>query len=140
MAARISAAFLPSLSSNTPLMVLFTPALAILSHSLSLSLFSPPFFIFFIFFFIPCSSSSFIVVHGQTPQRLARLNLFSLEKRRLRGKKILSVLQSSKGITNVEASKMFSIDNAPRTRSNGVKLRGKQVKLDYTNFSSLMTW
>ncbi len=27
---------------------------------------------------------------------------------------------------------MFSIDNTPRTRSNGVKLRCKQVQLDYT--------
>ncbi len=29
---------------------------------------------------------------------------------------------------------MFSIDNAPQTRSNGVKLRCKQVQLDSTKF------
>ncbi len=35
---------------------------------------------------------------------------------------------------NVDASKMFSIDNTPRTRSNGVKLRCKVVQLDCTKF------
>ncbi len=35
---------------------------------------------------------------------------------------------------NVEASKMFLIDNTPRTRSKGVKLRCKQVQLDCTKF------
>ncbi len=29
---------------------------------------------------------------------------------------------------------MFSIDNTPRTRSNGVKLRCKKVQLDCTKF------
>ncbi len=32
---------------------------------------------------------------------------------------------------NVNASKMFSIDNTPRIRSNGVKLRCMQVQVDY---------
>ncbi len=39
-----------------------------------------------------------------------------------------------KRFTNVDASKMFPIDNKPRTRSNGVKLRCKQVQLDCTEF------
>ncbi len=34
----------------------------------------------------------------------------------------------------MDASKIFSIDNTPRTRSNGVKLRCKQIQLDYTKF------
>ncbi len=37
-----------------------------------------------------------------------------------------------KGFTNVDANKMFSIDNTSRTRSNRVKLRCKQVQLDCT--------
>ncbi len=53
-------------------------------------------------------------------ERLARLNLFSLEKRRLRGK-IIKCFKILKRFTNVDASKMFLIDNTPRTRSNGVK-------------------
>ncbi len=32
----------------------------------------------------------------------------------------------------MDASKLFSIDNTSRTRSNGVKLRCKQVQLDNT--------
>ncbi len=66
-------------------------------------------------------------------ERLARLNLFSLEKRLLRGKisecfKIINVF------TSVDASKLFSTDNTSRTRSNGVKLRCKQVQLDCNKF------
>ncbi len=38
------------------------------------------------------------------------------------------------GFRNVDASRMFSIDNTPRTRSNGVKLRCKQVQRDCTKF------
>ncbi len=43
-------------------------------------------------------------------QRLARLNLFSLEKRRFRGKNI-ECFKILKGFMNVNSSKMFSIDN-----------------------------
>ncbi len=39
-----------------------------------------------------------------------------------------------KAFTNVDASKMFLIDNTPRTRNNGLKLRCKQVLLDCTKF------
>ncbi len=35
---------------------------------------------------------------------------------------------------NMDANKMFLIDNTPRTRSNGVKLRCKPVQLDCTKF------
>ncbi len=64
---------------------------------------------------------------------MARLNLFFLEKQRLRGK-IIECIKIFKGFTNVDASRMFSIDNTPRTRSNGVKLRCKQVQLNCTTF------
>ncbi len=64
-------------------------------------------------------------------ERLARLNLFSLEKRRLRGK-LIECFKIIKGFTNVDASKLFSVDDTSRTRSNGVKRRCKQVQLDST--------
>ncbi len=65
--------------------------------------------------------------------RLASLNLFSLEKRPLRGK-LIECFKILKGFTNVDASKLFSIDGTSRTRSNGVKLRCKQVRLNSTKF------
>ncbi len=67
-------------------------------------------------------------------ERLARLNLFSLEKRRLQGKNI-ECFKILKGFTDVDANKLFSIDNTSRTRNNGIKLRCKQVQLDCTIFS-----
>ena len=66
-------------------------------------------------------------------ERLASLNLFSLEKRRLRGK-LIECYEILKRFTNVDANKLFSIDNSARTRNNGVKLRCKQVQLDCTKF------
>ncbi len=66
-------------------------------------------------------------------ERLASLNLFSLEKRRLRGK-LIECFKILKGFTNVDASKLFSINNKSRTRSNGVKFRCKQVQLDSIEF------
>ncbi len=65
--------------------------------------------------------------------RLAQLNLCSLEKRRLRGKNI-ERFEILKVFTKVDANKMFSIDNTSRTRTDGVKLRCKQVQLDCTKF------
>ncbi len=69
-------------------------------------------------------------------ERLASLNLFSLEKCRLRGK-LSECFKILKGLTKVDASKLFSVDavdDSSRTRSNGVKLRCKQVQLDSTKF------
>ena len=48
-------------------------------------------------------------------ERLASLNLFSLEKRRLRGK-LIERYKILKRFTNVDANKLFSIDNSARTR------------------------
>ncbi len=39
-----------------------------------------------------------------------------------------------KGFTNVDANKLFSIDNVSQTRSNGIKLRCRQIELDCTKF------
>ncbi len=36
--------------------------------------------------------------------------------------------------TSVAADKLFSNDDLSRTRSNGIKLRCRQVELDYTKF------
>ncbi len=64
-------------------------------------------------------------------ERLPRINLLCLEKRRLRGI-IIEYLKILKGITNVEARKILSLDNTPRTRSNSLKLRCKQVQVNCT--------
>ncbi len=66
-------------------------------------------------------------------ERLARLNLFSLEKRFLRGK-LRECFKILKGFTNVDANKLFSIDELSRTRSNVIKLRYRQIELDCTKF------
>ncbi len=66
-------------------------------------------------------------------ERLSRLNLFSLEKRRLRGK-IIECFKILKGFINVDPSKLFSIDNTSRTRNNRIKLRCKQIQLNCTIF------
>ncbi len=66
-------------------------------------------------------------------ERLARLNLFSLEKRRLRGK-LVECFRMIKGFINVDANRLFLIDGLSRTRGNGVKLRYKQLHLDCTKF------
>ncbi len=66
-------------------------------------------------------------------ERLARPNLFSHEKRRLRGK-LIDCFKILKGFANVDANKPFSIDALSRTRSNGIKLRCRQIELDCTKF------
>ncbi len=66
-------------------------------------------------------------------ERLARLNLFSLEKHCLRGK-LIECFKILKGFTNVDANKLFSIDELSRTRSDGIKLRCRQTELHCTKF------
>ncbi len=66
-------------------------------------------------------------------ERLASVNLLSLEKHQLRGK-LNECFKVYKDFTNVKRSKLFSIDNTLRTRSNGVKLRCKQIQQDNTKF------
>ncbi len=77
--------------------------------------------------------------HKSYEERLVSLHLFSLKKQWLRGKQI-KFFKTFKGFTNVDASKLFSVDDTSRTRSNGVKLRCKQVQLDSTKFFVLTTW
>ncbi|RUM28547.1 MAG: hypothetical protein DSY42_08200 [Aquifex sp.] len=66
-------------------------------------------------------------------ERLARLILFSLEKRRLRGK-LIECFKILKGFMNVIANKLFLMGDLSRTRSNGVKVRCRQIQLDCTKF------
>ncbi len=63
----------------------------------------------------------FIPAFKSYEERLVSLNLFSLEKRQLQGK-LTEYLKILKSFTNVDANKLFSIDNSSRTSSNGVKL------------------
>ncbi len=62
-------------------------------------------------------------------ERLLHLNLFSLEKRRLRGK-LLECLKILNGFTNVEPTKLFEFDDSKRTRNNGAKLKCRQIHLE----------
>ncbi len=71
-------------------------------------------------------------------ERLANVNIFFLEKRRLRGK-LTERFKILKGFTSVDAGKLFSIDNSSRSMSNDVKLKCKEIQLDSTKFSVLMT-
>ncbi len=64
-------------------------------------------------------------------ERLARLYLFSLEKRRFRGK-FIEYFKVLKGFTNVDSNKQVSIDELSRTRSKGIKLRYRKIELDNT--------
>ena len=64
-------------------------------------------------------------------ERLEGLYLFSLEKRRLRGK-LIECFKILNGFTNVDGNKLFSLDSSSRTRSIGEILRCRQVQLDNT--------
>ncbi len=66
-------------------------------------------------------------------ERLLNLKLFSLEKRRQRGK-LVECLKLINGFTNVDATKLFMMDDLSRTRNNGSKLKSKQVHSDCTEF------
>ena len=57
-------------------------------------------------------------------RRLDRLNLFSLEKRRLRGQ-LIETFKILKGINNIDSQSLFSLNNN-HTRSNGWKLELKR--------------
>ncbi len=66
-------------------------------------------------------------------ERLARLSLFSLEKRCFLGK-LREYFRILKGFTNADANKLFLIDDLLRTRSNEVKLIYIQIQLDCIKF------
>ncbi len=64
-------------------------------------------------------------------ERPARLNLFFLEKHRLRGK-LIEYFKILKGFTNVDANRLFILDDSSQTRNNGAKVRCRQLHLDCT--------
>ncbi len=66
-------------------------------------------------------------------EKLARLNLSSLEKRRLRGK-VTECFKILEGFPNVGGNKLFSTDDLSRTKFNAIKLRCRQTELDSTKF------
>ena len=60
----------------------------------------------------------------------AQLNMFSFEKRRFRGN-LIEYSNIFKRLTSVDTNKLFSFDDSPQMRSNGIKLRCRQIQLDY---------
>ncbi len=74
-------------------------------------------------------------LHYKTPyeERLSHVNLFSLEKRRLRGK-LIECYRILNGFTNVDPTKLFCDGRLTRTRNNGAKLKCRQDHSDCTKF------
>ncbi len=64
-------------------------------------------------------------------ERLSHLNLFSLEKRRLRGK-LIECFKILNGLTKVDPTKLFVMNDSTRTRNNCAKLKCRQVHSDCT--------
>ena len=60
-------------------------------------------------------------------ERLKELNLFSLEKRRLRGD-LIEVFKMIRGFANVTISDYVTVDQERVTRSNGFKIIGKTFR------------
>ncbi len=66
-------------------------------------------------------------------ERLSHLSLFSLEKRRLL-EKLIECFKLLNGFTSVDATKLFMMDDSLRMRSNGAKLKCKQVHSDCAKY------
>lgn len=69
--------------------------------------------------------------HKSYHERLKRLNLFSLKKRRLRGQ-LIECFKILKGFNRLDRDELFTLDTDDRTRSNGMKLKVKKANLDVT--------
>ena len=67
--------------------------------------------------------------HLPYKDRLRKLGLFSLEKRRLWGD-LIAAFQYPKGAYKQEGSQLFEMVNNSRTRGNGFKLREGRLGLD----------
>ena len=63
--------------------------------------------------------------------RLSELDLFSLEKRRLRGQ-LIECFKIIKGFVNLDSGKLFTPSSNTRTRGHNEKLKGFKVDLDIT--------
>ncbi len=62
-------------------------------------------------------------------ERLRRLNLFTLEKRRLRGD-MIQVFKYLNTFCNADHSKLFTLQPNPRTRNNGKTIQAKRCFTD----------
>ena len=76
-------------------------------------------------------------------ERLKKLNMFSLQKRRLRGD-LIEVFKILNKFDNVRYDKMFEIQNDTATRNNGMKLKGKRcntnIGKNYFNIRVVEHW
>ena len=66
-------------------------------------------------------------------ERLKELNLFSLEKRRLRGD-LIEVFKMMRGFVNVNISDYVTVDQERATRSNGLKIIGKSFRSEESKY------
>ncbi len=66
-------------------------------------------------------------------ERLSHLNLFSLQKRQLRGK-LIECFKILDCFTNVDLINLFEMDDSTRMKNNGAKLKCRQVHADCTEF------
>lgn len=69
----------------------------------------------------------------QYEERLKDLNLFSLKKRRLRGR-IIECFKIIKGFNNINPSNLFTFNQKTATRGNSLKLSGSTVNLNITKY------
>ena len=63
-------------------------------------------------------------------ERLTTLDLFSLERRRLRGD-LIETFKILKGFTDLEASTIFVLETDPRSRGHSMKLGKLRPNLKY---------
>lgn len=66
-------------------------------------------------------------------ERLGRLNLHSLQRRRLRGD-LIEVCKWIKGISKVDFNDIFKVDKSVRIRGNGLNLAKNRYRLKRSNY------
>lgn len=76
-------------------------------------------------------------------ERLNKLKLFSVKKRRLRGQ-LIECFKTLKGLNNVDASRVFILVGETSTRGHNLKLQGKRANLDiiknFYTYSIINEW